>query len=197
MQETMITTSRATVGRQAKAFVLSFAQSIISFFRILENYIYVAISTTIGNIVDLLFDLFKGKIQNLWAKSNENNNENLHGFFETLNPTDSIMELKSSAVGQFKNEEMIAKDEVLKSEFDEQLDLENRFLIVLKLSLKQIQGLLDSTDIKFFSNWRRINYFTKNTTVFGKPDVLPKNIVDLTEITKITKWWICGNTKVH
>jgi len=159
MQETMITTSRATVGRQAKAFVLSFAQSIISFFRILEDCIYAFISISIDYTIGFMIDLFKDKIQNIGKILNENNNENVHGFINTSTSIYPGIELTYSAFQLFQNEDIIAKDEVSKNPFDKKIVLENRFLIVLKLSLNQIQGLLSSIKIKFFSIWLRINPF--------------------------------------
>ena len=78
MQDTMITTSSATVGGLAKAFVLGFAQPTITFPQILEVSIYAAISATIGYSVKLVFDLLKDKIQNRRAKANEKSNESEH-----------------------------------------------------------------------------------------------------------------------
>jgi len=78
MQDTMITTSSATVGGLTKAFVLGFAQPTITFPQILEVSIYAAISATIGYSVKLGFDLLKDKIQNRRAKSNERSSEREH-----------------------------------------------------------------------------------------------------------------------
>ena len=78
MQDTMITTSSATVGGLAKAFVLGFAQPTITFPQILEVSIYAAISATIGYSVKLMFDLLKEKIQNRKAKANDNSSEREH-----------------------------------------------------------------------------------------------------------------------
>ena len=75
MQDTMITTSSATVGGLAKAFILGFAQPTITFPQILEVSIYAAISATIGYSVKLMFDLLKDKIQNHRAKTSERNSE--------------------------------------------------------------------------------------------------------------------------
>jgi len=79
MQDTMITTSSATVGGLTKAFVLGFAQPTITFPQILEVSIYAAISATIGYSVKMMFDLLKDRIQNRKAKIHENNNEELNG----------------------------------------------------------------------------------------------------------------------
>ena len=74
MQDTLITTSSATVGGLTKAFVLGFAQPTVTFPQILEVSIYAAISATIGFGVKMIFDLLKDRIQNRKAKTQQNLN---------------------------------------------------------------------------------------------------------------------------
>jgi hypothetical protein len=75
MQDTLITTSSATVGGLAKAFVLGFAQPTVTFPQILEVSIYAAISATIGYGVKMIFDLLKERIQSRKTKTQQKHNE--------------------------------------------------------------------------------------------------------------------------
>ena len=71
MQDSMITTSSATVGGLTKAFVLGFAQPTITFPQILEVSVYAAISATIGYVTKMIFDALKAKIKQRKSKNNE------------------------------------------------------------------------------------------------------------------------------
>ncbi len=83
MQDSMITTSSATVGGLTKAFVLGFSQPTITIAQVLEVSIYAAISATIGYTIKLIFDFLKAKIRKTKLKNkrksdeivNENTNE--------------------------------------------------------------------------------------------------------------------------
>jgi hypothetical protein len=75
MQDSMITTSSATVGGLTKAFVLGFAQPTITFPQILEVSIYAAISATIGYAIKMVFDVLKAKVKRRKTKNNEIVNE--------------------------------------------------------------------------------------------------------------------------
>lgn len=75
MQDSMITTTSATVGGLSKAFILGFAQPTITFPQVLEVSIYAAISATIGYTIKLAFDEIKAKIRRNKTKNNEVVNE--------------------------------------------------------------------------------------------------------------------------
>jgi len=75
MQDSMITTSSATVGGLTKAFILGFAQPTITFPQILEVSIYAAISATIGYGIKMLFDEAKIKLRKRKARKNESIDE--------------------------------------------------------------------------------------------------------------------------
>jgi uncharacterized membrane protein YagU involved in acid resistance len=64
MQNTLITTTTATVGGLTKAFVLGFAHpAVITLPQLTEVAIYASISATIGYGVKLAFDIIKVKIK--------------------------------------------------------------------------------------------------------------------------------------
>ncbi len=71
MQNSMITTSSATVGGLTKAFVLGFSQPAITFPQVMEVSIYAAISATIGYTIKLVFDLIKSKVLKSRIKNTE------------------------------------------------------------------------------------------------------------------------------
>ncbi len=75
MQNSMITTSSATVGGLTKAFVLGFSQPTITFPQVMEVSIYAAISATIGYTIKLLFDFFKTKVRRYRIKNKKKRNE--------------------------------------------------------------------------------------------------------------------------
>jgi len=76
MQDSMITTSSATVGGLTKAFILGFAQPTITFPQILEVSIYAAISASIGYVIKIVFDLIKSKLIQSKTKKETTNETN-------------------------------------------------------------------------------------------------------------------------